>query len=83
MNLKQIRKALVDKGVTVVGTTEEFDLGEGGLWISAEHVDEFFNYYSEELGDTFGVDPELYEFAEENGWYFEWYDPGTIMLWPS
>jgi hypothetical protein len=83
MNLKQIRKALVDKGVTVVGTTEEFDGGVGGLWISAEMLDDFFNYHSEELYETFGVDPELSEFVEENGWYFEWYDPGTIMLWPS
>jgi hypothetical protein len=84
MNREQIRKALEDKGVTVVGTTEEFDgYTDEGLWISAEHVDEFFNYHSEELGDTFGVDPELYEFVQENGWYFEWYDPGTIMLIPS
>ena len=83
MNREQIRKALENKGVTVVGTTEEFNEGVGGLWISAEHVDNFFNYHSEELYETFGVDPELNEFVEENGWYFEWYDPGTIMLWPS
>ena len=84
MNRDQIRKALEDKGVTVVGTTKGFEgYTDEGLCISAEMVDDFFNYHSEELGDTFGVDPELYEFVQENGWYFQWYDPGTIMLIPS
>jgi hypothetical protein len=33
--------------------------------------------------NTFGVDPKLNEVVESNGWYFEWYDPGTIMVWES
>jgi hypothetical protein len=33
--------------------------------------------------DTFGVQPKLNDFVEENGWYFEWYDAGTMMVWPN
>lgn len=83
MNREQIRKALEEKGLSIVGTTEEFNGGIGGLWISAEAGDDYFNYYAEGWHDTFGVDPALNQFVEDNGWYFEWYDPGTIMLWLS
>jgi hypothetical protein len=33
--------------------------------------------------DTFGVDPKLNDVVENAGWYFEWNDPGTIMVWES
>jgi hypothetical protein len=33
--------------------------------------------------DTFGIEPTMNDFVEENGWYFEWYDPGTMMVWPN
>ncbi len=39
--------------------------------------------YSEGWMDTFGVQPKLNDFVEENDWYFEWYDAGTMMVWPS
>jgi hypothetical protein len=26
---------------------------------------------------------ELWNFAEKHGWYFEWYDAGTIMAYPD
>lgn len=58
-----------------------------GLWVSGEHGDTYrrkriFDYYN---------DSELYEggvlkaFAEElanQGWYCEWYDPGTVLIYP-
>jgi frataxin-like iron-binding protein CyaY len=83
MNREQIRQALEKIGVSVVGTTEEFNGAVGGLWISAEASGDHINYHSVTWYDTFGVDPSLSLFVEENGWYFEWYDPGTIMLWQS
>jgi hypothetical protein len=42
-----------------------------------------FNYWSEVWGDTFGVDPKLNTMVEDSGWYFEWYDPGTMMVWEN
>jgi hypothetical protein len=71
------------EGVHVCGTTEDFGAGRGGIWISGESDSRLLDYYSEKWMDTFGVQPKLNDFVEENGWYFEWYDPGTIMAWPN
>lgn len=73
-------------------TTEEFDGGTGGIWTSGESglCDskgyELFNYYAEdykEINYIFGVRKTLYEYLEKNGWYCEWHDAGTIMIYPS
>jgi hypothetical protein len=40
-----------------------------------------FDYYSERWGNTFGVEPKLNEQTEKRGWFYEWYDAGTMMLW--
>jgi hypothetical protein len=83
MNREQLTTALKAKGVEVVGTTQDFGTGGDGIWVSGESNPGLFDYYSERWMDTFGVEPELNNFVEENGWYFEWHDPGTIMVWPS
>jgi hypothetical protein len=83
MNRNEMITALRAKGVDVPGTTEEFGIGEGGIWVSGESTPSLFNYYSEAWMDTFGVQPKLNDFVEENGWYFEWYDAGTMMVWPQ
>ena len=84
--IKAMMSTLEKAGVQVCGTTDEF-YGEkndnNGIWISAESTPSLFNYYSEVWGDTFGVDPKLNKLVEGNGWYFEWYDPGTMMVWKS
>jgi hypothetical protein len=78
---------LTNEGVHVCGTTEDFyggrdeNSGENGIWISGESTPELFDYYREYWNDTFGVEPKLNKIAEDNGWYFEWYDPGTMMMW--
>ena len=74
---------LTKRGCTVVGTTEEFDGSKGGIWLSGEERDGFFDYYAEGLKYVFGVWAPLYLQAEEKGWYFEWHDAGTIMCWPE
>jgi hypothetical protein len=73
---------LETKGVKVVGTTEQFrNESEGeGIWINAEESN-LFDYYSERWGNTFGVEPKLNEQTEKRGWFYEWYDAGTMMLW--
>jgi len=71
-------------------TTEEFSKDmEGGVWTSGEdgqlHAGlPLFNYYSQDGGSEsyiFGVRTFLHNWLEEQGWYCEWYDPGTVIIW--
>jgi len=36
-----------------------------------------------EWRNTFGVNPKINKVIEKNGWWCEWYDSGTMMVWPS
>lgn len=82
--IKSMMAALEKAGAQVCGTTDEF-FGGGydnkGIWVAADHTPELFDYDSSEWLDTFGVHPQLDKLVEDNGWYFEWYDPGTMMVW--
>ena len=69
-------------------TTEEFDGGKGGIWTSGEDglkaKDGFdlFDYYKDDAKRyEFGVHTEIGTFLEKHGWFAEWYDCGTVMLW--
>jgi len=73
-------------------TTEEFNGSKGGIWSSGEDgltaKDGFrlFNHHVEdykEIRYVFGVHNEIGNLLEENGWYAEWYDGGTIMFWEN
>ena len=75
MTRKRMMEALEVKGVTVCGTTREFGTGGDGIWISAEDTPSLFDYWA------FGIDSKLEEFVNKNGWYFEWYDAGTMMAY--
>lgn len=71
----------------------------GGIWMCGECNDvvsktelPMFEYYAGswhgpegKLYDSYiwGVHPKINKFVESHGWWFEWYDPGTIMLWPQ
>ena len=68
-------EALTAKGVHVVGTTREFGTGGDGIWISGESTPDLFDYWA------FGIDAKLEKFVDDNGWYFEWYDAGTVMAY--
>ena len=83
MNREQMIDVLKTLGVKVRGTSEEFDSSTGGIWIAADSNTSSFDYYSERWVDTFGVDPLLSKVLDKNGWYFEWYDAGTMMVCPS
>ncbi len=82
--IKAMMKALEEKGVKVCGTTDEFygsKQDNNGIWVAADATPELFDYWSEEWGNTFGVQPKLNAMVEKSGWWFEWYDPGTMMVW--
>jgi hypothetical protein len=71
-------------------TTEEFNGSEGGIWTSGEDGPEakaggpLFNYYSENHAKyNLGVHNEICDYLDKLEWYCEWYDAGTIMIWPN
>jgi hypothetical protein len=85
-SIKSMMSTLEKKGLHVCGTTDEFygyKNDNNGIWVAADSNPEVFDYYSERWMNTFGVDPKLNEVVENAGWYFEWYDPGTMMVWES
>ncbi len=77
------------RGVDVCGSTEQFygnNQGNKGVWCSAEGTDGNFDYNAwehdpKEKVYVMGVKKELSEWAESVGWYFEFYDTGTVMAW--
>ena len=84
MNREQMMDFLKAQGADVRGTTEEFSNPnlKGGIWIGAESGP-LFNYYSERWFNTLGVNPKINKKVEDNGWYFEWWDAGTMFAWPE
>jgi hypothetical protein len=84
--IKAMMTALKGKGVKVSGTASEFygaKASNEGIWVAAEYTPSLFDYYSSAWGDTFGVEPKLNQMVEDNGWYFEWHDAGTMMVWEA
>ena len=67
-------------------------LGEGtGIWLSAENRDMLpkrkafiFDYYaSDHKKYDDGVHRDFLKFLGSKGWYPEWYDGGTVFLYPE
>jgi hypothetical protein len=68
-------------------TTEEFNNNSGGIWVSGEGSPslggkKIYNYYANTKGYEFGVLNRYEEAINKLGWYSEWYDAGTVMIWP-
>ena len=87
-DILQMIDLLKKRGVHVCGTNDDFYNTRGtglpnGIWISGESTPELFDYYSSSWANTFGVEPKINAMVEKYGWYFEWYDPGTMMLWKN
>lgn len=85
-NILQMMDLLKKRGVHVCGTDDDFYGRDGGLWsegiwISGESTPQLFDYYSSTWANTFGVEPKINAMVEKHGWYFQWYDPGTMMLY--
>ena len=77
----------IEKYMRVAGTSEEFNGGEGGIWVSGEDSDEYkgnliYSYYSEGKAFELGVNVKWEKELNKRGWYSEWYDAGTIQIWP-
>lgn len=69
-------------------TTEEFNDSEGGVWLCGECGETYkgkmiYNYYSEDYKNyELGVLNKFEREINKIGWYSEWYDAGTVMIWP-
>ena len=79
----------IKKHMSFVGTSEDFNGSEGGIHVSGENwEDEFkgqtiYDYYSEDYKNReFGVLNSWEKELNKRGWYSEWYDAGTVMIWP-
>ena len=71
-----------------VGTSEDFNGSQGGIHVSGEAHDEYkgaiiYSYYSEDYKNReFGVWNKWEKELNKRGWYSEWYDAGTVCIWP-
>ena len=79
----------LDQTLSFTRTSEEFDGAEGGIWTTGENGEEWkgkviYAYYSEDYKNrTFGVLNSWEKELNKRGWYSEWYDAGTVMIWPN
>ena len=77
----------VEKYMDFVRTSEDFNGSQGGIWVSGENMDEFkgqviYDYYAEGRGYELGVNVKWEKELNKRGWYSEWYDAGTVQIWP-
>jgi ribosomal protein S8E len=79
----------IEKSMKFVKTSEEFNGNDGGIWVSGENGD---RYKGKQIYDYYIGDPKNYELGvlkdwekelNKRGWYSEWYDAGTVMIWPD
>jgi hypothetical protein len=45
--------------------------------------DDMFNYYHGGSKYPQGIHKDLAKFLDKCGWYGQFYDAGTVMLWPK
>lgn len=66
---------LVDVKVTVVSV-----YSDSQLFVSAEQGDDAADYYGEFRSGDPWINPTLKTWAKERGFYWEWENPGMIVL---
>lgn len=82
INHKKAIEILNSYGVKVIGSSRYFSsrYHENGLWIDAEgsSIDCFSN---DKWFNTDGVNPAIANELSSIGYWSEWQDSGTLMLW--
>ena len=86
----ELIKILKDKySLHFTKTSEEFDGEEGGIWIGGSEgkvmpdgKTEMFNYYHGGSKFPQGINKDFANFLDKRGWYGQFADPGTVLLWP-
>jgi hypothetical protein len=74
--------------IKTVRESEDFNGQTEGIWLAADNEEELsgnkiFDYYNRSTKYTNGVLKQFRTAIEKTGWWFEWNDPGTIMIWPK
>lgn len=79
----------VKKYIDSARTTEEFRKGDnGGIWVTGEDPSytykglPIYDYYASTKSYELGVLSKWEKELNKRGWYSEWHDPGTVMIWP-
>jgi len=94
MNRDGLIKALEEKfpNKNFMTTEEFYGSREGqmkGVWTSGEDEQtvksglRLFDYYAESESYVFGVEKTFHNWLEKRGWYCEWHDAGTMMIWEA
>lgn len=87
-NIEDFMNTLENKyGLNFVRRSEDFNGSKGGIWVSGENGEKLggkviYSYYTSGPAYTFGVLKKYEEAINKLGWYSEWNDPGTVMIWP-
>lgn len=67
--------------------SEEFGAPRNGIWTGEGSYDndgcEMFNYYANPTSTLYdmGINKELVDILDEHGWFAEWYDSGTVLIY--
>lgn len=74
--------------IRTVRTSEEFNGQTEGIWVAGDNGEELsgnkiFDYYNSSAKYANGVLKQFRTAVEKTGWWFEWNDPGTMMMWPK
>ena len=77
-------------GIKSVRSTEDFygtrEDEEYGIWIAADNEEKIygekiFDYHNKTQRYRFGVLKTFRNKIEKQGWYFEWNDSATMLIW--
>jgi hypothetical protein len=87
-NIENFMNTLEKKyGFNFVRPSEDFNGSKGGIWVSGENGETLggktiYSYYASGPAYELGVLKKYEEAINKLGWYSEWHDPGTVMIWP-
>ncbi len=88
MNRAELIKLIQKKFPSLIlRTTEEFDGETDGVWVTGDlgtvnsKGKKLFDHYCTLKSHRVGVRVDLHNLLEKNGWYPQWADAGTVMLW--
>jgi hypothetical protein len=74
--------------IKTVRTSEEFNGQTEGIWVAGDNGEEMsgnkiFDYYNSSAKYANGILKQVRGAVEKTGWWFEWNDPGTLIIWPK
>jgi hypothetical protein len=74
--------------IKTVRTSEEFNGQTEGIWVAGDNGEEMsgnkiFDYYNSSAKYANGILKQVRAAVEKTGWWFEWNDPGTLIIWPK